>query len=139
MEALVYDRFFADQSEQFCAFRALCRAAGPHSVVGLVPASNGLCVFVGLLGDYQGMINVPAQTSGFPNEEMFRLGHLIVLKKSGIVRMLFMEALKEFAERYGIAFRRRQETERKGAELRALRHRYPHQIGTGYNAQLCKS
>jgi len=40
MEALVDDRFSTDQSEQFRVFRALCKAAEPHSVVGLVPASN---------------------------------------------------------------------------------------------------
>jgi hypothetical protein len=99
MEALVDDRFSGTQSDQLQRFRAMCKAAEPNSLVGLVPGHDRFTVFVGILGDYVGLINVPATTAGFPNEGAFRWGHVLVPQKgSGLSRFSFEDALLKLAE-----------------------------------------
>jgi hypothetical protein len=95
MEALVDDRFSTDESDQLQVFRAMCRAAEPHSLVGLVPGPRRFAVFVGVLGDYMGMISVPADTSNLPNRELFHWGHVVVLDRQGPMRLSFMRALEK--------------------------------------------
>jgi hypothetical protein len=98
MEALVDDRFSTDVSENLQVFRAICQATRPSSLIGLVPGPARFGVFVGVLGDYMGMISVPANTIGFPNEGVFRWGHVIVLdKKQGATRLSFRETLEKLA------------------------------------------
>jgi hypothetical protein len=97
MEALADDRFSTNESEELQIFRAICSAAGPRSLVGLVPGPGRLNVFVGILGDYVGMISVPADTAGFPNRELFHWGHVILLERGGPMRFSFMDALEQVA------------------------------------------
>lgn len=98
MEALVDDRFSGAPSDELKTFRVMCRAAEPHSLVALVPGPDRFSVFVGLLGDYVGMINVPATTSGFPNDGPFRWGHVMVPQKGNCLRRIsFQDALVELA------------------------------------------
>jgi len=46
-----------------------------------VPSPDRIAVFVGLLGDYVGMVSVPAKTAYFPNEGDFT-------QKRGLVLLL---------------------------------------------------
>jgi hypothetical protein len=94
MEALVDDRFSTNKSEQLQVLRAMCCAAEPYSLIGLVPGPNRLAAFVGVLGDYMGMISVPADTSDFPNQDMFHWGHVIVFEREGSTRISFRNALE---------------------------------------------
>lgn len=74
-------------------FRDICKSASPYSLIGLVPGNNSLTTFVGILGDYLGMLNSPANTSMFPNDGDFHWGHVILFdKSSGAKRMSFKEA-----------------------------------------------
>jgi hypothetical protein len=45
-----------------------------------MPSSTALSVVVGVLGDYMGMIGVPADTSEFPNKDQFRWGQFYLLR-----------------------------------------------------------
>lgn len=95
MEALVDDRFSTDGSEQLQVFRTMCCAVKPYSLIGLVPGPGRFAAFVGILGDYMGMISVPADTSNFPNKEMLHWGHVIVLGKRGPTSLSFRKALEK--------------------------------------------
>jgi hypothetical protein len=57
--------------------RAMVTGYGARSVVALIPDSRSLSVVVGILGSYLGMLNVPADTRGFPNTDDFRWGHFM--------------------------------------------------------------
>jgi len=59
---------------------------GPHSVIALIPNSRSLSVVVGVLGDYIGMLSVPADTETFPNTGEYRQGQFFVLKKPIAIR-----------------------------------------------------
>jgi hypothetical protein len=99
LEALGDDRFSDTQSEQLQLFRVMCKAAEPNSLVALLPGPDRFAAFVGILGDYVGMINVPATTAGFPNEGAFRGGHVMVPQKgSGLARLSFQDALMKLAD-----------------------------------------
>lgn len=98
IETLVDNRFSDDKNEQLQIFRALCKAVGGCSIVGLVPTSKTLSVFVGVLGYYMGMVNVPANTDSFPNEEEFDLGHVICPQNGMLIRTSFRRALQKLME-----------------------------------------
>jgi hypothetical protein len=77
-----YDqRFREPETDNDRIRRAMVTGFGARSVVALIPDSRGLSVIVGILGSYLGMLNVPADTRGFPNTDDFRWGHFIALEK----------------------------------------------------------
>lgn len=81
MEARVDHRFREPETDNDKILRAMCAMVGPRSIVVLMPTSKTLAVAVGVLGDYVGMISVPADTSAFPNKDEFRWGQFIILDK----------------------------------------------------------
>jgi hypothetical protein len=81
MEARVDHRFREPETDNDKILRAMCAIAAPHSIVALMPTSSTLAVAVGVLGDYMGMISVPADTSTFPNKDEFRCGQFFILTK----------------------------------------------------------
>lgn len=94
LEAFADSMFYQVDSPKMEAIRMLCKASSPYSIVGLVPSRNQLSVFVGVLGDYIGMLTVPANTADFPNEGEFRWGHVIQLHpKMGMARTSLMDAI----------------------------------------------
>lgn len=94
VEALADSMFYQENNPRMAAIRLLCKASSPYSIVGLVPSRTHLGIFVGVLGDYIGMLSVPADTSGFPNEGAFRWGHVIQLHpQKGMVRTSLQEAI----------------------------------------------
>lgn len=98
IQTLGDDRFTTAMHPMLLKFREICKAALPSSVIGLVPSSNGLTTFAGILGEYLGMLNTPADTSAFPNEGEFIWGHLILFDRTnGAQRMSFAEALRRFS------------------------------------------
>jgi hypothetical protein len=81
IEAHYDDRFLEPQSDNQKIFRAIASGFAPHSVVALIPDSRSLSVVVGVLGDYVGMLSVPADTKTFPNSGEYRQGQFFVLKR----------------------------------------------------------
>jgi hypothetical protein len=81
IEAKYDHRFREPETDDDAILRAMVARFAPRSMVALIPNSNSLSVMVGILGHYLGMLNVPADTRGFPNSDDFRLGHFIVLDK----------------------------------------------------------
>lgn len=67
------------------------------SVVVLAPTSTSLRVFVGVLGMYLGMVNVPADTSCFPRTGDFALGHACILSNGNVLRWSFRRLLERLA------------------------------------------
>ena len=59
---------------------------GLHSAVALIPNSRSLSVVVWVLGDYIGMLSVPADTKTCPNVDEYRQGQFFVLKKPIAIR-----------------------------------------------------
>jgi len=81
IEARYDQRFREPETDNDRILRAIVTGFGARSVVALIPDSRSLSVVVGILGSYLGMLNVPADTRGFPNTDDFRWGHFIVLDK----------------------------------------------------------
>ena len=81
IEAQYDDRFMEPQTDGQKIFRASATGFGPHSVIALIPDSRSLSVVVGVLGDYIGMLSVPANTKTFPNSGEYRQGQYFVLKR----------------------------------------------------------
>lgn len=72
VEALADSMFYQTENPKLEAIRRLCKASQPYSIVALVPSANRFSAFVGILGDYIGMLSVPADGSKFPNEGEYR-------------------------------------------------------------------
>lgn len=81
IEAQYDDRVMEPQTDGQKIFRAIATGFGPHSVIALIPDSRSLSVVVGVLGDYIGMLSVPANTKTFPNSGEYRQGQYFVLKR----------------------------------------------------------
>ena len=96
--ALVDSRFMKTDEESLQLFRLLCELVMPSSLVGFVPSSHSLSVFVGILGNYVGTITVPANSRYIPNKDEFEWGHVICLQKGELVRMSFKSILEELCK-----------------------------------------
>lgn len=81
IEARYDQRFRKPETDNDRIRRAIVTAFGACSMVALIPDSHSLSVVVGILGSFLGMLNVPADTRGFPNTDEFRWGHFIALEK----------------------------------------------------------
>jgi hypothetical protein len=81
IEAHYDDRFQEPQSINQNILRMMMTGFGPHSAIALIPNSSSLSVVVSVLGDYIGMLSVPADTKTFPNTGEYRQGQFFVLKK----------------------------------------------------------
>ncbi len=86
IDAQYDDRFLEPQSINQKILRMMMTGFGPHSAVALIPNSHSLSVVVSVLGDYIGMLSVPADTKTFPNTGEFRQGQFFVLKKPVAIR-----------------------------------------------------
>ena len=86
IEAQYDDRFLEPQTDNQKILRAMMTGFGPYSVIALIPNSRSLSVVVGVLGDYIGMLSVPADTKTFPNTGEYRQGQFFVLKKPIAIR-----------------------------------------------------
>ncbi|QGT79188.1 hypothetical protein GM160_09975 [Guyparkeria halophila] len=95
IDTLVDGRFSSNSADELKIFRLLCKAVSPASIVGLVPSPGRLGVFVGILGSYMGMVNVPAVVDDFPNEGVYDLGHVICPQNGDLVRVSFRRALQK--------------------------------------------
>ena len=88
----------ADDNPDLGVFRLLSRGYGDSSVVGLVPTQRSVTIFVGVLGMYVGLLDVPADTTEFPLRGMHDLGHVMVLREGKIERQSLRNALRMLDE-----------------------------------------
>ena len=75
-------------------YRLLSQAYEDSSVVGLIPTRSSVIVFVGVLGIYVGLVNVPADTSEFPLDGTHDLGHVMALRDGKIERQSLRDAAR---------------------------------------------
>lgn len=95
-ETLVDTDLQTENQPQVRVFRHICEAASPYSVVGLVPNSTRISVFVGVMGKYIGMLNTPAVTRSFPYKGNYELGHVLYMSpENGLTRMSFRRVINE--------------------------------------------
>ncbi|HVW79045.1 MAG TPA: hypothetical protein VHB45_15630 [Alloacidobacterium sp.] len=96
IEARIDDRFSESANEDIRIFRGLCRASEPYSLVGFAHSRDRFGVFVGILGDYIGMIHVPAKMDDFPTTGEHDMGHVIQLQRPGLIRHSMRHTLESF-------------------------------------------
>ena len=77
--------------------RTFCSAV-QGSVIVLMPGHGCFGVGVGILGQYQAMVNVPARTSSFPNEGDFAWGHVLMVSGGRLERFSWMDGLKQLID-----------------------------------------
>ena len=92
-----YLREVCEESDPTLAcLRSFCsRVKG--SVVILMPGHNCFGVAVGILGQYVGMVNVPAITTTFPNQGQYRLGHVLAVIGKTLKRCSWADGLNQWA------------------------------------------
>ena len=66
------------------------------SVIVLLPGPNFFQVTVGILGQFLGTINVPANTSLFPNEGDYHWGHAISVVKGKVERRSWLDCMQRW-------------------------------------------
>ena len=74
--------------------RSFCSAV-KGSVIVLMPGHGCFGVAVGILGMYVGMVNVPANTSSFPNQDNYRWGHVLATNEKTLKRCSWADGLKQ--------------------------------------------
>ena len=74
--------------------RSFCSAV-KGSVIVLMPGHGCFIVAVGILGMYVGMVNVPANTSSFPNQDHYRLGHVLAVNGKALKRCSWADGLRQ--------------------------------------------
>lgn len=82
--------------------REFCSAV-KGSVVVLMPGDGCFGVAVGILGQYVGMVNVPANTVSFPNHGDYRWGHVVAIVKGEIWRSSWRGTLVAWEKRLRVA------------------------------------
>lgn len=79
-------------------FKAAIELSGCSCVL-MLPGKNCFGVIVGVLGDFMGMSNIPADTTGFPNDGAYSLGHCIFLQEGKVKRMSFRHLCDKLLEK----------------------------------------
>ena len=74
-------QFSEEKSAIVQAFKFVSSVVGENSSVGLILLKNTLAIFVGILGDYIGMVNVPCEISAMPNDKKYRWGRYICVQE----------------------------------------------------------
>lgn len=92
----VDDRFSSDDNDTLQIFRAICEFHKAGSVIGFVLHDSSIGMFVGILGVYIGVLNVPADTILFPNADNYDLGHIMLIEDDQLHRQSFRSYLQWF-------------------------------------------
>ena len=86
----------SDPDSEILWIRMFCSSV-KGSVVILMPGHDCFGVAVGLLGQYVGMVNVPALTKSFPNEGDYAWGQAIMVVDKTLRRCAWKSALRQWA------------------------------------------
>ena len=84
-------------SDDLLVIREWCCTVDGTTVV-LMPGCDCFGVAVGILGQYLGMVNVPANTKPFPNRGDYRWGHVILIVAGHIRRQSWRSCLEEWLD-----------------------------------------
>jgi hypothetical protein len=96
LKALVHDLYtdLPDDQKWFADVLRLCCALIKGSIIMIIPGPENVGVVVGILGQYFGMVNLPADTSQFPLlDPAYDLGHCLVVSDRKLARCSFRELL----------------------------------------------
>jgi hypothetical protein len=74
-------QFSDDKSPYIQAFRFVSSIVGNSSCIGLIPRDKCIAVFVGILGQYIGLVDFPCDTSKIPNNGIHNWGTFICLQE----------------------------------------------------------
>lgn len=77
--------------------QALCETVA-GSVVIAIPTKGSVVFMVGILGQWVGMLNVPADTRRYPKEGLHDLGHAVLLVDGKTERVSYREFLRRALE-----------------------------------------
>jgi hypothetical protein len=91
----VYDPFSGPEEKDRTEFQAqefLCKFVNGSCVLAM-PGPRNVGFTVGVLGQFVGMLNVPANTRNFPTDADYDLGHAVVLQKGRVFRMSYRALL----------------------------------------------
>ena len=91
-----YMRAIPDDPESPLFLARLFCSSVKGSVVILMPGNDNFGVFVGILGRYLAMLNVPANTSNFPNQEDFEFGHVMAVVDKKLRRYSWIDGLSHW-------------------------------------------
>ena len=86
-----------DLDSELLWLRMYCASVN-GSVIVLMPGGGCFGVAVGLLGQYLGMVNVPANTKAFRNEGDYVWGHVMTVVNKRIMRCSLVDALSNWIE-----------------------------------------
>jgi len=73
-------------------FEMICKATN-DSCVFFILCATSIIVSVGIGGTYIGSVTFNAQTEHFPNDEKFRLGHVVAIQKKVLTRSSFYDVV----------------------------------------------
>ena len=82
-----------ESSSKLSYLRRFCSAV-KGSVIVLFPSQCSLGVAVGILGQYLAMVDVPANTKIFPNEDDYAWGHVLAVIDGQLKRCSWVNGLK---------------------------------------------
>jgi hypothetical protein len=108
---LYYDTFTPVREEDrglHSVISSLCTALR-GSIVMINPGPANIGVSVGVLGNFIGSINMPADTTNFPTTPDFDLGHCLVICNGVLGRFSFRELLLNYAVELQSAVQRKEQ------------------------------
>lgn len=96
MRTRIFEWFNTDlspeQGEEFGVQQGICSTV-KGSLLVFVPSRKYLRVFGGILGEYLGMLNVPADTANFPRSDDHDLGHAMVVSNGHVLHWPYRRLL----------------------------------------------
>ena len=96
------DQFSDDKSPVLRAFRFVCGIVKQSSCIGLVPSDNRLAIFVGILGQYIGMVNVPCDSSSLSNTGDYTWGRFICVQEGRLIEMSWRQLVNSVSEKINL-------------------------------------
>lgn len=94
LKTRAYDRFSPSVTETEI-FIAICSDLPKgSSAIALIPGPANIGIFVWILDSYIGTLNVPADTSSFPNDGHYDLGHFICIQNGALKRQSIRAVLE---------------------------------------------
>lgn len=88
----VVDPLWGEFTNQQKAIREMGKAFGLSTII-IVPSDNDITFSVTCLGEFCGILRVPANTSEFPNSGHYRWGHILASDGKKLRRCSFKEGL----------------------------------------------
>lgn len=95
-------KFIQTSNDKIKILRFICSQINADAIVGLVPGNENLICFVGLMNEYIGMVNIPANTTNFPNDGDCKLGKVYIInnrKTRTVSYQYLLDSLQSYVSR----------------------------------------